>query len=116
MKILQIFKYLPIDGTEKTIHSVNVSGGLGPVGSSMNGTNGNNSGVIGSGSNNNGIIGVCSVSGSNNISGVSGVSGIRNSISGNQDQQNDNSSIEKLMKTGVQTSPDGKNFNRYVNL
>ncbi|KAH8359103.1 hypothetical protein KR093_004291 [Drosophila rubida] len=120
-----------LDGTEKTMNSIVVSGGgsgtasavvggngLGAVGSGLGGVvvgggaggggssgasgvvSGTHVGLVGSG----GGGSVNSVTGQNAMMGVGG--GLGSGAGG--DHMNDNSSNDKLVKSGVQTSPDGK--------
>ncbi|XP_033150042.1 regulator of gene activity isoform X2 [Drosophila busckii] len=106
-----------LDGTEKAMNSIVVSGsssnvggnGLGAVGSGLSGSGGS-SGSSGAVSSTHVGLGVASgsvnnVPGSNAMMGVGG--GLGSSGPGG-DHPNDNSSNDKLVKTGVQTSPDGK--------
>ncbi|KAH8407866.1 hypothetical protein KR215_008233 [Drosophila sulfurigaster] len=119
-----------LDGTEKTMNSIVVSGGgssaasavvggngLGAVGSGLGGVvvgggGGGSSGASGVGSATHvGLVGsggggggVNSVTGQNAMMGVGG--GLGSGAGG--DHMNDNSSNDKLVKSGVQTSPDGK--------
>ncbi|XP_026846959.1 regulator of gene activity isoform X3 [Drosophila persimilis] len=127
-----------LDGTEKAMNSIVVSGssgtsgtsvgvvggnGLGAVGSGLGGVvvgggGGGGSGAIGSvGSSHGGLVGssgVNSVTSSNAMMGVGGGlgSGSGSSVGGSGcgvgEHLNDNSSNDKLVKSGVQTSPDGK--------
>ncbi|XP_017114674.1 regulator of gene activity isoform X1 [Drosophila elegans] len=139
-----------LDGTEKPMNSIVVSGsgsgssgtnvgvvggnGLGAVGSGLGGVvvgggggagssggggvGGNAaSGVVGGshvglvGSSSGGIGGVNSVPNSNAMMGVGGGLGSGSGTSGSGsggEHLNDNSSNDKLVKSGVQTSPDGK--------
>ncbi|EDV94824.1 regulator of gene activity isoform X2 [Drosophila grimshawi] len=127
-----------LDGTEKAMNSIVVSGGssgsssgsavgggngLGAVGSGLGGvvvgggssSSGSSGGVVnathvglvgaGGGGVGGGGVNVNSVPGNNAMMGVGG--GLGSSGAGSE-HMNDNSSNDKLVKSGVQTSPDGK--------
>uniref|UniRef100_A0A1B0G6U1 NOT2/NOT3/NOT5 C-terminal domain-containing protein n=1 Tax=Glossina morsitans morsitans TaxID=37546 RepID=A0A1B0G6U1_GLOMM len=116
-----------LDGTEKTMNSIVANSGLGAVGSgtvgSSSGSGSSGGGAVGVSSSaapgNSGVIGGGLVSGATGVSsgsGSGGSIGSGNIIEQQQQQQqqqqqkhpNDNSSNDKLIKSGVQTSPDGK--------
>ncbi|SPP83125.1 blast:Regulator of gene activity [Drosophila guanche] len=130
-----------LDGTEKAMNSIVVSGSSGTSGTSVGVVGGNGLGAVGSGlggvvvggggggggsaaigsvgSSHVGLVGssgVNSVTSSNAMMGVGGGLGSGTGSGGNGgasgcgvgDHLNDNSSNDKLVKSGVQTSPDGK--------
>ncbi|BFF91585.1 regulator of gene activity [Drosophila madeirensis] len=130
-----------LDGTEKAMNSIVVSGSSGTSGTSVGVVGGNGLGAVGSGlggvvvggggggggnaaigsvgSSHVGLVGssgVNSVTSSNAMMGVGGGLGSGPGSGGNGgasgcgvgDHLNDNSSNDKLVKSGVQTSPDGK--------
>ncbi|XP_022217925.2 regulator of gene activity isoform X3 [Drosophila obscura] len=127
-----------LDGTEKAMNSIVVSGSSGSSGTSVGVVGGNGLGAVGSGlggvvvgggggggsaalgsvgSSHVGLVGssgVNSVTSSNAMMGVGGGLGSGTGSSGGAsgcgvgDHLNDNSSNDKLVKSGVQTSPDGK--------
>ncbi|XP_030373620.1 regulator of gene activity isoform X2 [Scaptodrosophila lebanonensis] len=120
-----------LDGTEKAMNSIIVSGGGGSGGGSGGIVGGNGLGAVGSGiggvvvggnsssssvgvsSTHVGLVGggssgVNSVTGSNAMMGVGGGLGSGGSSGSGNEHLNDNSSNDKLVKSGVQTSPDGK--------
>ncbi|KRG01811.1 regulator of gene activity isoform X1 [Drosophila mojavensis] len=122
-----------LDGTEKAMNSIVVSGG-GSASSGAVGVGGNGHGAVGSGlggavvagggGNSSGSSGVVNATHVGLVGGTGG-SGGANSVTGNNvmmggglgsatssgaggEHMNDNSSNDKLVKSGVQTSPDGK--------
>ncbi|XP_030562414.1 regulator of gene activity isoform X2 [Drosophila novamexicana] len=126
-----------LDGTEKAMNSIVVSGGAGSSGAVVGG-NGHGAvgsglgGVVGGGSSSSGSSGVVnathvglvgaggggvgggggggvnSVTGNNAMMGVGGGLGSGTGSGAGGEHMNDNSSNDKLVKSGVQTSPDGK--------
>ncbi|XP_064554191.1 regulator of gene activity isoform X2 [Drosophila montana] len=120
-----------LDGTEKAMNSIVVSGGAGSssavVGGNGHGAVGSGLGgvVVGGGSSSSGSSGmvnathvglvgagggggVNSVTGNNAMMGVGGGLGSGTGSGAGGEHMNDNSSNDKLVKSGVQTSPDGK--------